>query len=362
MNANNYVAIMAGGIGSRFWPASREHRPKQFLDVLGVGKSLLQLTYERFLKICPAENIYIVTNHQYKDLVQEHLPKLAARQILCEPSRNNTAPCVAYTAFRLYSENPKANFVVAPSDHIILKEQAFIDKVNVGLDLVAKEDILLTLGIQPTYANTGYGYIHFDKESEGEVSKVFQFTEKPNLERAESFIESGNYLWNAGIFIWNAASILKAFETHAEDIYQLFEQGKDCYATDDEQTFIDKNYPNSPNISIDYAIMEKANNIYTLPADIGWSDLGTWRSLYEEVGKDEQQNVVTVDNKDLVWCVDTTKCMVRTPQNKLVVIKDLEDYIVVDEDDVLLVYPKAKEQEIKGLTQSIKAKIGKQFS
>ena len=352
---------MAGGIGSRFWPASRERYPKQFLDVLGVGKSLLQLTYERFLKICSPSSIYVVTNRIYRDLVQEHLPELNSKQILCEPSRNNTAPCVAYTAFRLYSENPNANFVVAPSDHIILKEQVFADKINLGLQFVAEHDVLLTLGIQPTYPNTGYGYIHFD-EKQTPISRVYQFTEKPSLEEAELFVERGNYLWNAGIFIWSAQTILEAFQTHAPKIHQILEKGATLYATQAEQEFINAHYPSTPNISIDYAILEKASNIYTLPADIGWSDLGTWRSLYNEAEKDEQGNVVTAEQKNLVWCVDTQRCLVRTPREKLVVVKDLKDYIIVDEQDVLLVYPKQKEQEIKTLAQKIKSKIGKRFS
>ena len=349
---------MAGGIGSRFWPASRVHRPKQFLDILGVGKSLIQLTCERFLKLCPKENIFIVTNAIYKDLVKEHLPYLTDNQILCEPSRNNTAPCVAYTAFKLQSLNPNANFVVAPSDHIILKEQAFVDTVQKGLDYAAQNKALLTLGIAPTRPDTGYGYIKYNQNANDGVHKVARFTEKPNLETAQSFLDSGNYLWNAGIFIWNVQTVIDAFETHANEIYQILGTDKSAYNTAEEQAFIDKMYPTTPSISIDYALMEKADNVYTIPSDFGWSDLGTWGSLHAETPKDEQANVIKGAN---VVTVDTKNCLVRVPDEKLVVLKDLEDYIVVDEGDVLLVYPKSKEQEIKAITGKIKKEKGDTF-
>ncbi|MCP4438750.1 MAG: mannose-1-phosphate guanylyltransferase [Aureispira sp.] len=359
---NNYVVIMAGGIGSRFWPGSRTQRPKQFLDILGVGKSLIQLTFDRFNKICPAENIFVVTNAQYQQQVLEHLPALQPHQVLCEPSRNNTAPCIAYAAFKLQQLNPEANFVVTPSDHVILKEELFVKKINASLEFVAQKDAILTLGIQPTNPNTGYGYIHFDTEGEDPFHKVQQFTEKPNLENAKKFVASGEYLWNAGIFIWNASTLLKSFQLHAPSIYYLFSKGRDLFNTNKEQEFIDQHYPQSPNISIDYAIMEKADNIYTLPADIGWSDLGTWGSLHIESSKDEQQNVINSPNPDLVMPLDTKNCMIRTPKDKLIILKDLDDYIIVDEGDVLMIYPKTKEQEIKGITKEITKKFGDRFS
>ncbi|MEL6944049.1 MAG: mannose-1-phosphate guanylyltransferase, partial [Bacteroidota bacterium] len=274
--SNIYVAIMAGGVGSRFWPASRTQRPKQFLDILGTGKSLIQSTYERFLKLTPKENIFIVTNKIYRDLVKEHLPDLTENQILCEPSRNNTGPCVAYTAFKLHNLNPEANFVVAPSDHIILKEDAFIAQLQKALKFTDEEEALVTLGISPTRPDTGYGYINFirsQEEREG-VFKVAAFKEKPNEETAKEYIADGNYLWNAGIFIWKAQSILNAFEQHANEIHQILSTGDAHYNTDAEQAFIDEKYPTTPSISVDYAIMENADNIYTLPSDIGWSDLG----------------------------------------------------------------------------------------
>lgn len=349
---------MAGGIGSRFWPASRVHRPKQFLDILGVGKSLIQLTCERFLKICPKENIFIVTNAIYKDLVKEHLPYLTDNQILCEPSRNNTAPCVAYTAFKLQNLNPKANFVVAPSDHIILDEDAFVQTVQKGLDYAAQHQALLTLGISPTRPDTGYGYIKFGDDNADEVHQVLRFTEKPDLDTAKSFVESGQYLWNAGIFIWNVDSVLAAFKKYANEIYEILGANPGVYNTAQEQVFIDTYYPTTPNISIDYAIMEKADNVLTIPSDFGWSDLGTWASLHAETPRDAHQNVIKGQQ---VMALDTKNCLVRVPDDKLVVLKDLEDYIVVDEGDVLLVFPKSKEQEIKRITAKIREEKGDTF-
>jgi mannose-1-phosphate guanylyltransferase len=356
---NNYVAIMAGGIGSRFWPASRSATPKQFLDILGVGKSLIRLTFERFLKLCPAENIFIVTNGMYKDLVKQHLPELKDNQVLCEPSRNNTGPCAAYAAFKLRALNPDANFVIAPSDHVILKEDAFIENLRKALAFTSSHDALCTLGITPTRPDTGYGYIHFQKENPVDgVHKVFQFTEKPNLENAKRFVESGAYVWNAGIFIWRAEAILQAFRQHAPGIYGVLSEGLQVYNTPAEQAFIDEHYPNTPNISVDFAIMEKASNVYTIPSDFGWSDLGTWASLHEEMEKDENGNLI---NGSHVLALDVKDCLIRAPKGKLLVLKDLEDYIVVDEGDVLLVFPKGKEQEIKAVTKSVESKGWENF-
>jgi len=382
MDKNNiYVAIMAGGIGSRFWPASREEKPKQFLDIMGVGKSLIRLTFERFLMLCPAKNIFIVTNKQYKDLVKEHLPELNDNQILTEPSRNNTAPCIAYTAFKLQSLNPEANMVVAPSDHIILKEEAFINTLKAGLEFTEHHEALLTLGIQPSRPDTGYGYIEvgsgnsevgsrkaesgsgkaevYPEEqqrrrggSEGSPSPlpVVSFREKPDRATAEEYLAAGNYFWNAGIFVWKVGSILKAFKQHATQIHNILAAGDSHYNTPGEQKFIDRAYPTTPSISVDYAIMENADNIYTLPSDFGWSDLGTWASLHAECPKDEQGNVLQGKH---IHAYDVKGSLVRVPKDKLVVLGGLEDYIVVDEDDVLLIWPKDREQEIKGVVKEI---------
>ncbi len=357
-SSNNYVAIMAGGIGSRFWPGSRVQRPKQFLDILGVGKSLIRLTFERFLKLCPAENIYILTNAIYKDLVLEHLPELKPDQVLCEPSRNNTAPCVAYTAFKLHELNKDANFIVAPSDHVILDEPAFINYVERGLQFTAENEALLTLGIKPSRPDTGYGYINYNGEAHSGIHKVKQFTEKPDLPTAQTFLDSGNYLWNAGIFIWNTKAVLKAFREHAPEIFDILAAGKADYNTEGETAFINENYPKTPKISIDYAILEKAPNVFTMPSEFGWSDLGTWASLYAELEKDEQENVIT--NGQAV-CYDSTNCLIRMPKEKLLVVKDLHDYIIVDEEDVLLIFPKSKEQEIKAVTEELKQGDNKRY-
>lgn len=348
-SSNTYVAIMAGGIGSRFWPASREAHPKQFLDILGVGKSLIRLTFERFLKLCPASNIFIVTNKQYAGLVKEHLPELTDNQILTEPSRNNTAPCVAYTAFKLQALNPAANLVVAPSDHVILKEEAFVRTLEKGLAFTAENDVLLTLGITPTRPDTGYGYIEVQDSAANNTSAplpVNGFKEKPDRTTAQQYLDRGHYFWNAGIFVWRVSSLLKAFAENAPEIHQILSAGTAHYNTPQEQAFIDEAYPTTPSISVDYAIMEKANNVYTIPSDFGWSDLGTWGSLHAESPKDEAGNVVQSDS---VTLVDTNNSLVRAPKGKRVVIGGLEDYIVVDEGDILLIWPKSREQEIKKL-------------
>ncbi|MBL7828637.1 MAG: mannose-1-phosphate guanylyltransferase [Saprospiraceae bacterium] len=349
---------MAGGVGSRFWPGSREARPKQFLDMLGTGKSLLQLTFERFLPICPPENIFIVTNAAYKDLVKEQLPELTDNQILCEPSRNNTAPCVCYTALKLQALDPMANFIIAPSDHIVLKEAAFLDKIKLALGFAAQHEALITLGIQPSRPDTGYGYIQMDTEAEQGIYKVKRFAEKPDLENARAFVHSGEYLWNAGIFIWNVHSILQAYKNHAPDIFQILSQGNGLWNSPGEQGFIDIQYPQTRNVAVDVAIMEQAENVYTIPAEFGWSDLGTWASLHLELSKDEQGNAITGGT---AIPIDTSNCLIRTPTGKLTVLKDLQDYIIVDESDVLLIYPKSKEQEIKQVTALVKKETGDQY-
>ena len=351
---HTYVAIMAGGVGSRFWPGSREARPKQFLDMLGVGKSLLRLTFERFLPICPASHVFIVTNAAYRDLILEQLPELTADQILCEPSRNNTAPCVAWTAFKLAALDPEANFVIAPSDAIVLKEQAFLEKINTARAFSAAHDALVTLGIEPSRPDTGYGYIQFGEETDAGVRQVLRFAEKPSLPIAQQYVQSGEYLWNAGIFVWRAQTVLNAYKTHAPEIFSILEKGRDVYNTPDEQAFINAAYPTTPNISVDFAIMEKADNVYTVPSEFGWSDLGTWASLHQELPKDEYDNAL----QGHVIAIDTDNTLVRIPAGKLAVVKDLSDYIVVDTPDVLMIYPKSKEQEVKLVTGLVKERAG----
>lgn len=347
--SNTFVAIMAGGIGSRFWPASRTDNPKQFLDILGVGKSLIRLTYERFLGITDKNQIYIVTNSVYFDLVKKHLPEINDDQIICEPSRNNTAPCVAYTALKINSINPNANLIVAPSDHIILQETKFLDLVRLALDFSAQNDALLTLGIQPTRPDTGYGYIQFDGNQW--INPVVKFTEKPPLELAQKFIEDGNYLWNAGIFVWKVQSILKAFKKYAPEITDILGANPSVYNTPEEMPFILKNYPLTPNISIDFAIMEKAENVFTIPSSFGWSDLGTWASLYSEMPKSREKNVIQ-SNKTILE--DVNQSLIRLPGDKYAVIKGLNNFLVIDSEDVLLIWPKSEEQKIKNVVEQAK--------
>lgn len=360
--SHNYVIIMAGGIGSRFWPMSRTHHPKQFMDVLGVGKTLLQQTFERFNKVVPAENIYVVTNSTYRDMVLEQLPEITAEQVIAEPSRRNTAPCVAYASFRIAQRDPKANTVVAPSDHLILNTDIFVDLIKKGLEVTEKENILVTLGIKPTRPDTGYGYIQYNSltlEGNEEVKKVKTFTEKPDKELAKFFIKSGDFVWNSGIFIWNVKSILAAFDEHLHEVYQLFEEGNGVYGTPAEEDFAKKAYSQCKNISIDYGIMEKAQNVYLLKAeDIGWSDLGTWGSLYEFSDKDEIGNKVVGKN---VMLYGSQNCLVNVPKDKLVVLQGLKDYLVVESDGILLVCKLSEEQRIRDIVQDVKLNFGDEF-
>lgn len=358
-NKHHYVAIMAGGIGSRFWPMSRTAFPKQFLDVLNTGKTLIQWTYERYKKFIPEENIFIVTSEEYLHLVKKQLPDLPIQNILAEPSRKNTAPCIAYISFKLAQLDPEAVFIVAPSDHLILEEEAFQNTTNQALDFVDNIKSLVTLGIKPTHPNTGYGYIQYEgHEVSVGVYKVKTFTEKPNLEIARSFIKSGDFLWNAGIFAWKVNSILAAFEKHQPEMYELFEHEKHLFNTQNEQQAIQRIYPQCVNISIDIAIMEKAENVYVIPASFGWSDLGTWNSAYENMEKDYLGNAVASDN---VVVIDATKCMINAPKEKLVVVQGLDDFIVVDSKDVLLICSKEKEQSIKEYVAEVKRNKGDKY-
>jgi mannose-1-phosphate guanylyltransferase len=358
-NKNHYVAIMAGGIGSRFWPMSRTALPKQFLDVLNTGKTLVQWTYERYAKFIPAENIFIVTSEEYVDIVKTQLPMLPIENILAEPSKKNTAPCIAYISFKLAQMNPDAKCIVAPSDHLILEEDRFQAIALEALDFVDHIKALVTLGIQPTHPNTGYGYIQYEGlEVAKDVFKVKTFTEKPDLEIAKSFIESGDFLWNAGIFAWKISSILTAFEKYQPEMYELFDQEKMHFNTPAENAAIQKIYPQCTNISIDIAIMEKAHNVYVMPASFGWSDLGTWNSAYENMEKDYLGNAVASDN---VIVIDATKCMINSPKDKLVLVQGLDDFIVIDTKDVLLICSRDKEQSIKEYVAEVKRNKGDKY-
>jgi len=358
---NNYCVIMAGGVGSRFWPMSRNAHPKQFLDILGTGKTLIQQTYNRFLEVCPKENIIVVTNADYTDIVLQQLPDLKPDQVLSEPIRRNTAPCVAYAAHKIFKRNPNANMVVAPSDHVITKEEAFVTAIRTCLDFTATEDRLLTLGIKPSRPDTGYGYIQFiddKKEALNKISRVKTFTEKPNLEMANFFLQTGEFLWNAGIFIWNAQSVIKAFKEHLPEMDAVFSEGKDVYDTPEEQEFIRKAYEQCTNISIDFGVMEKAKNVYVMSSDFGWSDLGTYGSLYEHVKHDNHQNAIVGKN---VMTFDTVNCVVNMPKDKLVVLQGLDDYIVVESDNILLVCKKADEQQIRQIVNDVKILKGEKY-
>ena len=359
MNKNNYVAIMAGGIGSRFWPMSRTNFPKQFLDILNTGKTLIQSTFDRFAAFIPVENIYIVTSDTYKEIVMEQLPLLNPDNILCEPSRKNTAPCVAYISYKLSQLNPDANLICAPADHLILEPEKFQQTCLSALEFTANIKALLTLGIKPTNPNTGYGYIQFEQLAVSEnVFKVKTFTEKPDRDLAKTFVASGDFLWNAGIFVWQIKNIIKAFETFLPELHELFLNELESFNTEDEGNAIDRIYPQCVNISIDYGIMEKADNVYVIPASFGWSDLGTWASAYDTIEKDYLENAVAGNN---VMIIDATKNMVHADNKKLILLQGLEDFIVVDTKDVLLICKKDKEQEIKEYVAEVKRNKGEKY-
>jgi len=367
MDANNYCVIMAGGIGTRFWPMSRNSKPKQFIDFLGTGKTLIQQTYERFAQLIPKENIYVVTNSAYYDIVKEQLPELKDTCILLEPARRNTAPCIAYATCKIHNTNPNANIVVAPSDHIILKEEVFLSIIKNSLEATRDKDILMTLGITPSRPDTGYGYIQYIENTKLDdkysftsllIKKVKTFTEKPNYDLAVSFIQSGDFLWNSGIFIWSSKSILNALQKYLPEVYNLFIEGYSMYGTEEETNFIKKVYAECPNISIDYGVMEKANNTFVHISDFGWSDLGTWRSLHEHLEKDEKNNTVHGKNTMLY---DVSDSLVHLPKDKLAVIHGLTDYIVVENDNILLICKKSEEQRIRQFVNDVLLEKGEQF-
>jgi len=355
---NNYCVIMSGGIGSRFWPASRTTYPKQFLDFFGTGRSLLQQTFDRFRQIIPVENIYIVTNKKYKELTMEQLPELKENQILLEPQRRNTAPCIAFAANRIRAVNPKANMVVAPSDHLILKEQDFLERIREGLEFVNKHKTLLTLGMKPNRAETGYGYIQIDTEKLENISKIKTFTEKPNKELAKVFFESGEFMWNSGIFLWNVQTILSAFDELLPEIASRFNSGQKFFNTPQEAEFIDQIFPACPNISIDFGILEKASNIYVLTADFGWSDLGTWGSLHDLSEKDENNNAILKCDALLYNSHDN---LVSLPKGKLAVLHKMDGYIVAESGNVLMICKKENEQEIRQFVIDTQLKKGDEY-
>lgn len=352
---NYYAILMAGGVGSRFWPVSTSSFPKQFHDMLGTGESLIQKTFNRLNKLIPTENIYILTNEKYNTLVLEQLPQVTQEQVLLEPAMRNTAPCILYASLKIQKQNEEAVMIVAPSDHWIEDETAFTQNVAEAFEYCETNDALMTLGIQPTFPNTGYGYIEYNNSEKHTVKPVVQFREKPDYETAKAFISQGNFLWNAGIFMWSAKSVLNAFKKFQPELYQLFQSGIPVYNTSEETSFIQENYAKAEDISVDYALMEHAKNVYVIAATFDWNDLGTWGSLYDKLDKDASQNAV-VNAKTIVN--DAQNNMIRTEKNKLVVVDGLEDYIIVDKQEVLMIYPKAKEQDIKRLVKQVKDNFG----
>lgn len=362
VNQHNFAVIMAGGIGSRFWPMSRTAFPKQFHDILGTGKTLIQMTHDRLRKLTPAENIFVVTNERYRDLVLEQLPELKASQVLCEPFMRNTAPCIAYANFCIANIDPEANIIVAPSDHLILNEDSFVETVELALKETSSSENLVTLGIKPSRPDTGYGYIQFEEDDSNADARVMQvrtFTEKPNLELAQSFLDSGDFYWNSGIFIWSLKNIQQAFSTHLNDMFKLFITRANDFGTEKEASAIEEVYAECENISIDYGIMEKASNVKVVLSDFGWSDLGTWGSLYGQMKHDDQGNGVVSKH---VMAYQSTNNVVYGPKDKLIVLQGLNECIVVDTGDALLICKKADEQKIKSIVNDLKISKGEKFA
>ncbi len=351
---------MAGGIGSRFWPASTTKHPKQFLDILGTGKTMLRQTYERSLNVSPQENIYIITNEIYKNLVIEQLPEISEEQIILEPIMRNTAPCIAYASCKICKINPNALIVVSPSDHLIIQESKFVETIKTAFKHAMDGEKLITLGIKPSRPDTGYGYIQFNENSDIDgLNKVKTFTEKPTIDLAKTFLQSGDFLWNAGIFIWKASAIMKAFEKYLPETAEVFKEIKPFLNTKKEKENIKSAYAQCTNISIDFGIMEKADNVYVIPSEFGWSDLGTWGSVYELMDKDYVGNAITSGKH--IFAYDTSNCLVSIPQEKLLVLQGLHNYIIIDTDDVLMICKKEDEQKIKLIVAEIKSKKGENF-
>lgn len=359
MNNNYYAVIMAGGIGSRFWPVSTSEFPKQFHDMLGTGQTLLQKTFQRLQHLVPPDQIKILTNQRYLSLCLDQLPAIKEDQVVLEPAMRNTAPCILLSALKIYKENPKAMMLVAPSDHWIEDEFAFMQNVEQCFQACSKDPILMTLGIKPTFANTGYGYIETEEGKDTAIRKVLQFREKPDYETAREFLAAGNFLWNAGIFIWSVEAIISAFQEYLPQMYEVFEKGWSTFNTSEEKAFVEQNYALSENISIDYGIMEKAPNVFVKSADFDWNDLGTWGALHDKLNKDQDNNAVVRASN---YLKDAKGNIIFTTTNKLVVIDGISDYIIVDKENVLLIYPKEKEQDIKCLLSEISSNFGEKYS
>ncbi|MBT8183574.1 MAG: mannose-1-phosphate guanylyltransferase [Eudoraea sp.] len=358
MNKNYYAILMAGGVGSRFWPVSTTAYPKQFHDMIGSGQTLIQKTFQRLSSFVPRENILILTNERYNDITLKQLPQIGARQVILEPAMRNTAPCILYAALKIQKENPNATMIVAPSDHWIEDEEAFASDVEKCFKKSQEEDVLCTLGIKPSFPNTGFGYIEYFKDDEAPMKKVVQFREKPDYATAKQFLDQGNFLWNAGIFIWSAKTIVKAFQEFQPGQFALFQKGMDIYNTEDERAFIEENYPRAENISIDYAILEKSDAIYVLPASFDWNDLGTWGALYDKLKDADEENVL-VDGE--MFAENSSGNMVKLPEGKLAVIEGLQDYIIVDKEEVLMILPRSKEQKIKEILARVKKRFGEHY-
>lgn len=354
-NKNYYALLMAGGVGSRFWPVSTEAFPKQFHDMLGTGDTLLQKTFNRLAKLVPEDQILVLTNAKYNELVKKQLPQIAQKNIVLESAMRNTAPCILLSALKVEKENPDAVMIVAPSDAWIEDEDAFVSDLQKAFDASQEENVITTLGIQPTFPNTGYGYINYNKEDSAFAKAVKRFTEKPNYEDAKLFVESGEYLWNAGMFIWSVETVLNGFKEHLPKMYALFQEGYAVYNTPDEQVFIAINYPKAENISIDYGIMEKHETVKVVPATFDWNDLGTWGSLYEKLDKDLQENAVV---NAQVLASNSSGNIISTQGKKVVVVEGLKDYIIVEKEDVLVIVPKSKEQDIKEIRNAVQSKFG----
>ncbi|MFV0530514.1 MAG: mannose-1-phosphate guanylyltransferase [Flavobacteriales bacterium] len=353
---NHYAVIMAGGVGSRFWPASTEEQPKQFHDFLGTGRTLLQQTYDRLSKVVPQENIYFVINEKYKDLVMSQIPKTTIRHLIMEPTAMNTAPCIAYASYKIHAKNPKAKLFIAPSDHLIIFQDEFVRIAKIALKEAEKENHLITLGIQPNRPETGFGYIQYEF-SEKRVKKVKQFTEKPELKTAREFLRSGDYLWNSGMFIWSTQSIIKSFETLAPSLHTVFSKARNIYFTDQEEKYIKKEYPKVRKDSIDYAIMEKSNHVFVIPSSFGWSDLGTWNSIYDHLEKDENKNAI----RGNVLTYNTKDSLIVGNSDKVTVIEGLKDYFIVDTDEVLVICKKENAQDVKLYVNDVRKNFRKKF-